>query len=256
MERRNWTRDELIVAFNLYCKIPFGKINNRNPQIIKLANAIGRTPSAVSWKLANFASFDPSLQKRQIRGATNAGKLDKAIFGEFYNNWEDLAYESEMLLHNFFKEPFLENHSEGNDDFAFPEGKVRESIVKIRVNQAFFRSTVLAAYDNRCCITGIALTELLVASHIVPWSKDTKNRLNPENGLCLNALHDRAFDQGLITIDDNYQIKVSSTLRAMGSKAKTNHFFMAFDAQQIQLPKRFLPSKQLPKYHQETVFKG
>ena len=69
MVRRNWTREELIVAFNLYCKIPFGRIHIRNPLIIELAKAIGRTPSALSWKLANFARLDPALRKRNIAGA-------------------------------------------------------------------------------------------------------------------------------------------------------------------------------------------
>jgi putative restriction endonuclease len=54
MERRNWTRNELIVAFNLYCRTPFGRIDRRNPEIIALAAALDRTPSAVSWKLANL----------------------------------------------------------------------------------------------------------------------------------------------------------------------------------------------------------
>src|SRR5574337_228422 len=66
MPRHNWTREELILAFNLYCKIPFGKIHYRNPEIIDLAMVIGRTPSAVSWKLANFARLDPSLKSRRI----------------------------------------------------------------------------------------------------------------------------------------------------------------------------------------------
>ena len=64
MPRRDWSRDELIVAFNLYCKIPFGQIHIRNPLIVELAKVIGRTPSAVSWKLANFARRD--LHRRSI----------------------------------------------------------------------------------------------------------------------------------------------------------------------------------------------
>ena len=96
MERRNWTRDELIVAFNLYCKIPFSKINKNHLLIKDLAEAIGRTPSAVAWKLANFASLDPTLQERDIKGASNFGKLDKQIFNELYNDWNNLGYRSEI----------------------------------------------------------------------------------------------------------------------------------------------------------------
>lgn len=75
-KRRNWTREELIVAFNLYCKIQFGKIHYTNPRLIELANAIGRTPSAVSWKLVNFASLDSSHADRGVVGAKNASKME------------------------------------------------------------------------------------------------------------------------------------------------------------------------------------
>jgi hypothetical protein len=98
MSRRDWTREELIVAFNLYCKIPFGRIHIRNPLVIEMAKAIGRTPSAVSWKLANFARLDPALKKRNISGATHGARADVEIWTEFGNNWEALAFESERLL--------------------------------------------------------------------------------------------------------------------------------------------------------------
>src|SRR5271157_5928372 len=98
MPRRDWSRKELIVVFNLYCKIPFGKIHIRNPLVIRLAKAIGRTPSAVSWKLANFARLDPSLLKRNIVGATHGGQSEVEIWNEFSNDWDKLAFESERLL--------------------------------------------------------------------------------------------------------------------------------------------------------------
>ena len=98
MPRRDWTRDELIVAFNLYCKIPFGRIHIRNPLLIELAKAVGRTPSAVSWKLANFARLDPALQKRNIAGATHGARAEVEIWNEFSNDWDRLAFESERLL--------------------------------------------------------------------------------------------------------------------------------------------------------------
>src|SRR5690349_9662225 len=98
MPRRDWTREELIVAFNLYCKIPFGRIHIRNPLVIELANAIGRTPSAVSWKLANFARLDPALQKRSISGASHGARAEVEIWNEFSNDWEGLTFESERLL--------------------------------------------------------------------------------------------------------------------------------------------------------------
>lgn len=179
MKRKNWTREELIVAFNLYCKIPFSKINYKHPQIIQLAKIIGRTPSAVAWKLVNFASLDPSLQVRGIIGAKNTGKLDKEIFDEFTNNWADLSYESEMLFAQYFKEDIIISQEKDDieETYKIKEGQVKETIVKARVNQSFFRKAVLSSYENKCCVTGIGISELLVASHIIPWSKDEKKQI-------------------------------------------------------------------------------
>jgi putative restriction endonuclease len=249
-KRRNWTRDELIVAFNLYCKIPFSKINYRNYLIIKLAEAIGRTPSAVAWKLVNFASLDPSLTKRGIKGATNTGKLDKVIFEEFTNNWEDLGYESELLLSKFLKEDIKVLIEE---KFELKEGLEKERKVKVRVNQSFFRSTVLSSYDFKCCLTGIDIPELLIASHIIPWSKDTKNRLNPQNGLCLNNLHDKAFDKGLITFDSNFKMILSKELNNNKSE-NIKLYFHKLEGKPIILPKKFIPDENFLEYHNQNIF--
>src|SRR4029077_17518561 len=150
MSRHDWTREELIVAFNLYCKIPFGRIQIRNLLVIELAKAIGRTPSAVSWKLANFARLDPALKKRQIAGATHGARAEIEIWHEFNDNWEKLSFESERLLQKMAGRivPPEEETQE------FPEGRTREALVRTRVNQGFFRAAVLAAYGGRCCITG------------------------------------------------------------------------------------------------------
>ena len=199
MTRKNWQRSELILAFNLYCKTPFGRIHNRNPEIISLAKAVGRSPSAVSWKLANFARLDPSLQKRNIAGAKHGSQGEAEVWEEFHNDWEALAFESERLLAQTTGRK-VEEIAEVPEEALPKEGKERERVVRSRVNQHFFRATVLAAYGNKCCITGMPIPELLTASHIVPWSVDHQNRLNPRNGLCLNAIHDRAFDRGLLTI--------------------------------------------------------
>src|SRR5487761_1697908 len=129
MERRNWTRDELIVAFNLYCKTPFGRIHYRNSDIIALARVLGRTPSALSWKLANFARFDPALKERDIAGATHGGKLEGEVWNEFSENWEDLAFESERLRLEMSGSDLNFEPTE-----TFPAGKTRDALIRARVN--------------------------------------------------------------------------------------------------------------------------
>lgn len=251
--QRLWSRDELILAINLYCKTPFGKIHRNNPKVIDLAKLIGRTPNSVSFKLVNFASFDPSLKARGIKGASNASKLDLEIWNEFYNDWDRLPFESERLLAKYANSTIEEVSQIEIDDLP-KEGKVRTQLVKVRVNQNFFRAMVIASYNNKCCITGLSNKELLVAGHIRPWGVDEKNRMNPQNGLALNALHDKAFEVGLITILPNYKIKVGSILKKSKDES-VKSYFLKYDNQSIILPKRFLPAKEFLEYHNDERFK-
>jgi len=249
-----WTREELILAINLYCKLPFGRLHHRNPTIIELAEIIGRTPSSVALKLVNFASLDPSLKERGIKGAQNSSNLDKEIWNEFYNNWEDFSFESEKLLAKSEKST-VEKLNQIDENDLPEEGKVREQIVKVRVNQSFFRKAILASYNNTCCITGIQNTDLLIAGHIKPWALDEKNRLNPRNGIAINGLHDKAFENGLISISPEYKIKISSEIKKMKNQTGIFDFFLKFEDKEIVLPDRFLPDKEFLKYHYYERFK-
>ena len=134
-----------------------------------------------------------------------------------------------------------------------PEGADILQIVATRLNQDFFRNAVLSSYRYACCITGMADPELLIASHIKPW-KDSdwkKERTNPRNGLCLNALHDKAFDRGLLTVLPDYTVRISSKLS--GNDDGTM-WIKQCDKQSIILPERFLPCKEFLEYHNDVVF--
>ena len=251
MPRNKWTRDELLVAFNLYCRTPFGRIHNRNPEIIATAGFLGRTPNALSWKLANFARLDPSLQSRQIAGASHGSSLDAEIWREFTGDWERLSYESERIRQSLSQqtEPELIKSA------YFPEGKTREANVRVRVNQSFFRACVLAAYESKCCITGLPYGELLSASHIVPWSVDISNRTNPANGLCLNALHDRAFDRGLITINRDLTILVAPRI-LNSDDSESISWIGKYQGLKIRTPTHFAPDPDFLSYHKKHIFEG
>lgn len=251
--RNNWTRDELILAINLYCKIPFGKIHHRNPDLIQLGNLLGRTPSAVSWKLANLANIDPALDRK---GASNVGKLDRAVWEEYFADWDGMAYESECRLAALMDCPVEELVPEELlvDTVPLPPGETREAVVRQRVNQGFFRRMVLASYDQRCCITGLAIPALLNAGHIVPWSRDASARTNPRNGLCLNALHDRAFDRGLITVDADHRVVVSRSVRELPEEDAAA--VQAVHGVGLRMPKRFLPDPGYLAFHREQVFEA
>jgi len=247
--QRLWTRDELILAINLYCKLPFGKMHNRTPEIRELAALIDRTPGSVARKLGNFASFDPTLKARGIGGLPNASKLDAQIWNEFYNNWDAALIESEKLLAKK-KNTTIEKLNHVDVREIMRVGLEKERLVKVRVNQSIFRTMILATYNNRCCITGISNPELLVASHILPWSVDEKNRLNPMNGLALNALHDRAFDNHLITVDaDTYKLRISSKLKTKDTVKSIQQNFLRFESKEIFLPDKFLPDRNFLSIH-------
>lgn len=248
----NWTREQLIVTFNLYCKIPFAKAVQTNPDVIEVAHLIGRSPGAVAFKLGNFGSFDPELKKRGIGGLPNTSKLDKEIWNEFNSNWDELAFQSELLIAQFANKPVEETSDIEIVDL--PEGLDRMSLVKARVNQGFFRRSVLNIYGGRCCITGIGLKELLVASHIVPWAKDISNRTNPQNGLCLNVLHDKAFDKGLLTIMPDFTIKLSTRLLHAHDSEFIDSYFRPYDGKSIAMPEKFVPHSRFLSRHNRDIF--
>jgi predicted restriction endonuclease len=247
---KRWTRKELIIAFNLYCQLPFGKIHSRNPIIIRVASQLGRTPSSVAMKLSNFASLDPIIIESGRHGLGHASNADKEIWQEFHQNWEDLALESQVELKSE-KDLFPEVLTAAEPQNYW--GATKESIVETRLKQSFFRQAVLSSYQNHCCMTGLSDQRLLIASHIVPWSKDKENRLNPSNGLCLSALHDKAFDQGLITVMPDWRIKVSKQIDGAGEEF-CDITISSLEGKKITLPEKFIPTEEFLSYHNKNVF--
>jgi putative restriction endonuclease len=251
MEHHNkdWTREEHILAFNLYCKIPFGSIHMNNPRIIEQARILGRKVGSVSLKLSNFARLDPALQARGIRGMSHGAKGEEEIWHEFADHPETLAFESERLLAVRVGKSIEEVADVDTDDLP-AAGLEREATVRVRVNQSFFRSRILPAYNFRCCVTGMTIQPLLTASHIIPWAEDEKNRLNPKNGLCLNALHDRACDRHLMWVEDDFVIRFSPKLHKVPTASKdTVDWLTKFEGSRLLLPKKFSPDLKLLQQH-------
>jgi putative restriction endonuclease len=252
-ERKNWTKQELTIAFNLYCKLPFGQYHKSNPKVIELAKILGRTPSAIALKLCNFARLDPLHQKRGIKGMQHGSKLEEQIWNEFNQNWEELAYQSEIALaelKGLSKEDIIKFEKD------LPEGKEKEAVVKIRINQSFFREMILASYRSRCAVCSLPESDLLVAGHIIPWSVDVILRMNPRNGICMCVLHDKAFDKGLITINDDYKLLISKAIKKLSNEPAIQRGFLAYQDSEIRLPDRFLPDKKFLEIHRNSIFIG
>lgn len=252
MNRKNWEREQLLKVLSLYCQIPFGRMHSRNTAVIAVADAIGRTPASVALKLVNFASLDPELQARGVRGMGNTSAVDRAIWSEFYGRWEILAENSVHI-----GEGSTADSSDAElNALELPEFGLTEVIGKSiqRRGQSFFRASVIAAYDGKCCITGISCRQLLRASHIVPWSHDQSLRLDPHNGLCLNALHDAAFDRGLITLSENLEVRVSSRLKVEIPEPIYTELFVNHTMTSITMPERFRPASEMLEYHRSKIF--
>lgn len=243
-----WTRKELIVVFNLYLKLPFGKLDKRTKEVQELARVIGRTDNAVAMRLNNFAHVDPYHQQRGIVGLANGKNQVEPIWNEFVNNQEDLVFESERILADYKNETIEVAYPEIEFDLKDLKGEVKIRAVKVRVNQSVFRQMILKTYQGRCAISGIDLPELLVAGHIVPWAVNEHERLNPENGLCLSNLYDRAYEKGLICIDTEYKLLLSKNLKDHCLKSYYKEIFGAFEGKRINLPKQYVPRKEFIEY--------
>lgn len=138
-------------------------------------------------------------------------------------------------------------------DFSTKKGKEVLRETKDRVNQGFFRKMLLATYQTQCCVCGLNVPDVLRASHIVAWSKDEENRMNPANGLCLSATYDAAFDCHLISFDEEFRMIFSPALKEYYSNDAFKTQFLAFKGQQIYKPKRFCPDQEFLQKHRDKL---
>lgn len=262
-----WSHTELMLAMNLYCKLPFGQLRHGNPLIIEVAHKLGRTPSSISMKLCNLASLDPYHQARGIKGLQGASRADREVWHEFTSNWEEfgLASEEQMQLLLGQTEALKPVDDPGKSPtrrqpiyklpVTEPSGLTEKVVsVKTRIGQQFFRQSVLASYNSCCCITGNPVPPLLVASHILPWGKYPEQRLNPSNGLCLAQTHDAAFDKGLITLDEECRLVLSPYLREFLPNESLTRNFLHYEGNQIVMPEKFPPNAEFMQMHREEVF--
>ena len=241
---KNWTREQLLVAFKLYCQMPFGRMHYRNPEIIKYSQILNRTPSALAMKLVNIASLDPAITSTGRKGLEGASNADKAMWAEMQESWGDFALEIEKAVGSFEAGDILKNVSLADD-----------SETTVRIGQSFFRNSVLSAYNFKCCVTGLSAPKLLIASHIIPWSVDAANRLNPRNGLCLSMLHDKAFDIGIMAIAPDMTIMISKKDN-YSNDAFFSASLLSYDGKPMALPDKFAPTLDFLNYHRENIFKG
>ena len=254
-QQNKWTREELILALSVYFRLPFGRLNRTTPEVKELARLIGRTDNSAALRLVNFAACDPYITESGRTGMPAGKAVCEPIWNEFANDKERLFIEAQRIKAQ------LQNKSIEDSLNIMPtelEGKEREAVIRQRVNQSAFRSMILSNYEGRCAITGINIPELLIASHIIPWSESTPQQsLSPENGICLSALYDKAFDKGLITVSpDDYKIRLSSALLEYETQNYFDAHFRNIAGQQLIMPIEHAPNRDYVAYHRDYIFKG
>jgi putative restriction endonuclease len=241
----------MILALDLYFKLPFGRLNKSTKEVRELAALIGRNDNAVALRLVNFAACDPVIVNSGRTGMVSGIGRCMPFWNEFANDKERLFLLAEKYKAEY-RSMSLEQHLSISPSELF--GKDREAVIKQRVNQSAFRTMILANYENRCCITGINVPELLVASHIIPWSDNQEQRLNPENGLCLSALYDKAFDCGLIGVRPDYTIVLSKELKEYHHFDFYDRHFKSIEDKRIIEPVDHKPDISCLEYHLNNIF--
>lgn len=253
-QRDAWSRKQLIIAFKLYCEMPFGRMHSQNPEIIRFARLIGRTPSALAMKMTNIASLDPAITSTGRKGLRGASRSDRDMWDQMTSDWDRFSEEITQTQRELEGSSAELPETRESDDPISYVGATRTVQIEARVGQSFFRKAVLSAYSFKCCITGLDIPELLIASHIIPWRFNPENRLNPRNGLALSPLHDRAFDLGLFTISENHQIRISRRISSRKSHCYFDHAFHRYADKAISLPEKFAPDPSFLKFHRESIF--
>lgn len=257
---KRWTRDELLIALNLYHKLTFGQLDSRQPAIIALAAKMGRGANSLAMKLNNLASLDPVLKMRGIKGLSGASRLDRAMWEEFHEDLNESAPRSEQAFRALFNlgdtDEIEITRQEGVRILKVPKGSTdSHATIKVRRGQEYFRQAVINNFDGCCGVTGLGLRELLIASHILPWAKHESERLNVRNGLCLSRLHDAAFDRGLITFDANLRLRLSKRLKSFLPQRTVTECFAMYEGEPLKLPKEaVIPDLQFLAVHSSKIF--
>ena len=251
MDRRTWSDEEMILSLDLYYKLPFGRLNQHTSEVRELAALIGRTPSSVALRLVNYAACDPYIVNSGRKGmASGIGKC-KPYWDYYVANTEELFFQAEKIKASMLAKPIEEILQLNSADIV---GKEKDVIIKQRINQRSFRSIILANYNEKCAISGICIPQLLIASHIKPWSDDVNNRLNPTNGICLSPLYDKAFDKGYIGVRPyDYTVVISKELKEYKNKDFYQSYFATIENKPIALPNKHNPNPDFLIYHINNI---
>ena len=244
--KKPWAREDIIVAYALYCITPLKKINLSNKTILQVAEIMERSPSSLVMRMRNLTSLDPS---NPSDGLIHVAKADKLIFEEFKNDWGNLSVQAEQITG-------LALFDDDNVNGAKKLSSLNDR-KKVNRERYFFKKAVSSAYENTCGVTRLGVRQMLIASHIKPFNmcRSSCERTNPQNGILLNAFHDRAFDLGLFTITPDLTFHTSARIEDYKNDETMWQWLLCLEGQKFIQPLRFSPRKDFLEYHNDMVFK-
>ncbi|MDO4301222.1 MAG: HNH endonuclease [Clostridia bacterium] len=215
-----------------------------------MAEICNKSVSSFVMRMRNFQYLDPLANENGKKGLAHVAKTDKLIFEQFRNDWGNLSTEAENITKlNIF---------DGTPEKGAKKLSSLTDRNKVNRERTVFRKYVEAAYNSKCCISGMEISTLLRASHIKPFNKckNTNERTDPRNGLLLNVLYDDAFDKGLITITKDYRIWVSNIVKSYPENKFTKELIINLESSKIILPRDCYPLPEYLEYHNDLIFKG
>ncbi len=134
------------------------------------------------------------------------------------------------------------------NDYSVPDSESKTTTTRGKWQRYFRNKLILPNYDYTCAITGIKTESLLTAAHILPWAKYKDIRIDPANGICLSKLVDKCFEDKLIHIDDEYKLRINSSIK---SDKKLLDQLKMYEGKKILLPvnKDVYPNKDYLRIH-------
>ncbi|MEQ9097192.1 MAG: HNH endonuclease [Phycisphaerales bacterium] len=245
----HWTESETLAAFWLYSVTPRHRWNEQTPDIRVLAEHLDRTPAAVLMKLHNLASRDPARLAIGRKGLGHASELDAKIWKRLEQDHPNTVLSAERAwLELTGQTPTESEHT--------TEPRSLAAVASDSTLNTFFRRAVLACYEERCILTGLAIPELLVATHIITPASDPQRVGDPQNGLCLNPLHHQAFAKGFLALDANWTILVTPALSLDGVGGGLANQLGGLAGRKAEMPERFEPDREALRWHREHVFRA
>lgn len=208
---RDWNREESLAGLWAYAHTKGQAVSRTaGSPVSEVALTIGRAITGVYNKVMNFRSLDPDDPRAGLSGG---GKMDEQIWGEFFDLSKGqirLAELDKEYARLWGKSPstakpqIMPTYKDFGDAPNDDPDELQEFARRVRRGQKAFRDSLLAAYGEKCCISGHGPKEVLEAVHIVDHAKSGINEL--DNGLLMRADLHTLFDDGLLKINPDSMI--------------------------------------------------